>query len=160
MSGSRRSRDFILAIDPGMTTGLAFLRRADLGSFQSVQLPWQETCAMIRNTCEYHRDHLDVVAERFTISIKTAKIAPAPWSLEVIGVARYFSQLCTGQDLTLYEQKPPFATDDRLKIMGWYRPSHGGHMNDAARQLLNHLVVCGFRDNRLWADSTDTQRVS
>jgi hypothetical protein len=160
MSVRRRAREYILAIDPGMTTGLAYLRRDDLDSYRAVQLPWMSTCDLIRNTCEHHGDRLDVVYERFTISVRTAKIAPAPWSLEVIGVARYFSQLCTGQDAIEYEQKPPFATDARLKILGWYTPSQGGHMNDAGRQLLNHLVVCGFRDSRLWADNTDTQRVS
>ncbi len=145
-------RDFVLAIDPGKVTGLAFLQVLDLESFSMSELEFLKTGTVIMNTCEQYRDRLDVVCERFTIGPRTVRNTQAPWSLEVIGLARYCCQLYTGQDLTLYEQKPPFSTDERLKALGWYRPSKDGHGNDAARQLLRHLVTSGFRDPRLWPD--------
>lgn len=148
-------RPFVLGIDPGMITGLAWLRVADLSSFRSCELPFMETGATIKDICETYGHRLDVACERFTISMRTVRNTPAPWSLEVIGVARYFCQIYTGLDLELYEAKPGFSTDARLKIMDWYRPSKGGHMNDAGRQLLNHLVVRGFRDPRLWSEEVD-----
>lgn len=144
-----------MAIDPGKITGLAWLRRHDLDSFNSVELDFVQTGAMIKDICEAYGTMLDVVCEQFTINMRTVRNTQAPWSLEVIGIARYFCQSYTGQDLTLYEQKPPFSTDDRLKAMEWYHPTANGHANDAARQLLKHLIVCGFRDDRLWPEKVD-----
>ena len=156
-------REFILGIDPGMDTGFAFVCRDDLAqplapSFDSFELPFLQTGSMIEHICKRYRDRLDVACEQFTIGMSTVKNTPAPWSLEVIGVARYFCQIYTGQDLELYEQKPPLCTDDRLKALGWYRPTPNGHANDGARQLLKHLITRGFRDDRLWPE--ESQQVS
>lgn len=152
MSRRRQIRDYVLAIDPGELTGLALVHVPILETYFPWELPFQQAGTLIMDTCAHFGGSLDVVCEQFTISMRTVKNAPAPWSLEVIGVARYFSQTLTGQDLTLYEQKPPFSTDDRLRALGWYRPTPNGHANDAGRQLLKHLVACGFRDERLWPD--------
>lgn len=145
----------ILAIDPGKITGVALLYTPDLGSFQSHEAEFIKAGALIKDICETYGTQLDVVCEQFTISMRTVKNTQAPWSLEMIGVARYFCQAYTGKDLILYEQKPPLSTDERLKAMDWYRPSRGGHANDATRQLLKHLMVHGFRDDRLWPEEVD-----
>ncbi len=34
-----------------------------------------------------------------------------------------------------------FGTDAKLKHLGWYNPTQGGHSNDAARHLLTYLAV-------------------
>jgi hypothetical protein len=152
---ARQHREFVLAIDPGKITGLAFLHHQDLSSYSAWELEFLQTGALIRDFTVSYGNRLDVVCEQFTINTRTVRNTQAPWSLEVIGIARYFCQSNTGQDLTLYEQKPPFSTDDRLKAMGWYRPTKDGHANDAARQLLKHLVETGFRDDRLWPEKVD-----
>ena len=151
---ARQPRDFILAIDPGKLTGLSFVYRFDLTSYQTWELEFLPCGAMIKDICEAYGSRLDVACERFDIGLRTVKNTPAKWSLEMIGVARYFCQAYTGHDIDLYEQKPPFSTDERIKAMGWYRPTKDGHSNDAARQLLKHLVECGFRDNRLWPEKS------
>jgi hypothetical protein len=156
MSTRRRPiPDFILGGDPGELTGLALLYTRDLTSYQGWELDLLQGGALIKDICEQLGPRLDVAFERFTISMRTVKNTQATWSLEMIGVARYFCQAYTGKELVLYEQKPPFSTDDRLRAMGWYHPTPNGHMNDAGRQLLKHLVECGFRDDRLWPDQVD-----
>jgi hypothetical protein len=157
---SKQMPEFILGVDPGELTGLAFLHtRAPLTSFGGWELDLYQGGALIKDICEQCGPRLHVVCEQFTISMRTVKNTPtAHYSIEMIGVARYFCQVYTGWDLTLYEQKPPFSTDDRLKAMGWYHPTPNGHLNDAGRQVLKHLVECGFRDDLLWPEKSTSLR--
>ena len=37
-------------------------------------------------------------------------------------------------------QAKSFGTDDKLRRLGWYTPTPGGHANDAARHLLAFAV--------------------
>jgi len=147
--------EFILGIDPGKLTGIALLHTpAPLTSYQGWELDLVTGGALIKDICEQCGPRLHVACEQFTIGMRTIKnTATAHFSIEMIGVARYFCQTYTGWDLKMYEQKAAgFSTDDRLRAMGWYHPTPNGHMNDAGRQALKHLVECGFRDERLWPD--------
>jgi hypothetical protein len=61
-------------------------------------------------------------------------------AIESIGALRYLC-LYYGVEFDAL-QKPSekgFASAAKLKKMGWYRPSKGGHQNDAARHL---LIAC------------------
>ena len=138
-------RQYILALDPGKITGVAFANTQNLfETFWSDESDFRLACRVIKHWTEALRFDLDVVAEPYKIDK-----AQAPWSLEVIGVARYFSQEQTGQDLiTKYGRSPGFSTDERLKALGWYRPNKR-NANSAARQLLIHLVANGWWDDRL-----------
>jgi len=37
-------------------------------------------------------------------------------------------------------QAKSFATDDKLRKLGWFSPTPGGHANDATRHLLVYLA--------------------
>jgi hypothetical protein len=140
-------RPWILALDPGKTTGWATYNE---GNFESGQTNFMETCQLIRDMATWEKTDLHIVSESFLITMQTVKNTQAPWSLELIGVARYFAQELTGQDLTL--QMPSaakrFSSDERLKAFGWHKPGKG-HANDAARHLLLFMVSHGWKDDRL-----------
>ena len=125
--------------------------RSDLGgSFMCGELDFLNICESIRLWTRHFHDRMDVVAEEFRINIHTAKNTQQTWSLEVIGVARYFSWMACGQDLIISGRPAAmnFSTDDRLKAMGWYVPGRP-HGRAASRHLLHYLVKHGWWDDRL-----------
>lgn len=131
----------VLALDPGKTTGWAqFI--LDGQSYQCGQTTFTETCAMIEEQTGGWGDRLLLVSESFIINMATVKNTQAPWSLELIGVARYFAMTRCHRDLAL--QMPSsakgFASDDRLRKLGWYVPGQG-HAMDAARHLILALAT-------------------
>jgi hypothetical protein len=92
-----------------------------------------------------HGANLILVSESFRITMQTAKNTQAPWSLELIGVARMVSRLYTGRELHMQDPSAAkrFSSDAKLKHMGWYQPNKG-HANDAARHLLLTLATRGW----------------
>ena len=64
-----------------------------------------------------------------------------PDAIETIGVLRH---LCRWHRHRFELQAPAdakrFSTDAKLKRLGWYQPTEGGHANDAIRHLLLALV--------------------
>jgi hypothetical protein len=143
-----------MALDPGKMTGWAMLDRQD-GVFSSGEMEFLEMCDFIAQQANTHKAELVLVAESFIIGPQTIKNTQAPWSLEMIGVIRYFSQRYTGRDLVL--QAPAsakrFASDARLKHMGWHKPGKG-HANDASRHLLTVLA------NRGWLATDELRKLA
>ena len=135
-------------------TGWAYLSRED-NVFASGQSEFLEICDFVYEQGRLHRSELVLVAESFMIGPQTVKNTQAPWSLEVIGVARYVSQHFTKRDLVL--QAPAsakrFASDARLKHMDWYKPGKG-HANDASRHLLTVLA------NRGWLPTEELRKLA
>lgn len=135
---------YIVAIDPGKMTGYALYDREE-GKFSSYETSFDDTCRYLASHAATWKEDLLIVSESFIITVQTAKNTQSPWSLELIGVARYISRALTGRDLIL--QAPAtakrFASDDRLKTMGWHVPGKG-HANDAARHLLLTLATRGW----------------
>lgn len=86
----------------------------------------------------------DVVCESFTIAAHTAKKTRQYWSLESIGAIRW---ACMKAGVSFTLQSPAdakgFATDAKLKALGWYTPTKDGHANDAARHLLKRAIDIG-----------------
>jgi hypothetical protein len=157
-------RPRILAIDPGKTTGWAFaevMPFTDDVEFQSAECNFIDMCQFIQLTTvgnhHHHADPLDlhIVSEAFLITINTAKNTQAPWSLEMMGVARYFARVYCDDDLHVVHQSAAkrFASNERLKAMDWYKPGKG-HANDAARILMTFMVSRGWWDDRLGKKST------
>lgn len=132
---------YILAVDPGETTGLAFYDLVS-GSFVSYEASFNDTCRALLTGGSQYGAELNIVAEAFIINRKTAEKTFQPWSLELIGVCRLASRLYTGKELTLQGADPAkrMATNARLAHLGWRRPSEGGHADDAARHLLLYCV--------------------
>ena len=64
-----------------------------------------------------------------------------PDALEVIGALRY---VCYRRGASFELQSPAdakrFSTNEKLKKLGWYHPTPGGHANDGLRHLLLALV--------------------
>lgn len=126
----------ILAIDPGLMTGWAIWNS---GSHQFTS--GQEDFEGFAYTLEEAAHHIELyIVERYTINADTAKKSPQPEALEVTGMVRYFA---TMERTPMLMQSPSeaigFATDDRLREVGWYRPGKG-HANDAARHLFLYFV--------------------
>lgn len=143
------NRRYVLAIDPGKTTGIAFWDNEDQRIW-TAQANFLETCVLLHTRAFEHKEDLVIVSESFVITIHTAKNTQAQWSIELIGVARFMSQAYCGLDLVTQQPAAAkrFSSDDRLKTLGWYKPGQG-HANDAARHLLLYLVSHGWRDDRL-----------
>jgi hypothetical protein len=125
--------DVIVAVDPGKITGLATWANNELVSWQE---PTWYAVDRIWNTLE-HLEVSVIVCESYTITASTLrKTRGENWSLESIGAIRWMSNR-HGVEFVL--QAPAdamrFMTDDKLRMLGWYRASIGGHANDAARHL-------------------------
>lgn len=136
---------WVLGVDPGLTTGLALYNVADDGMIVEeepngravVMERWIETFQPL------------VAVETFVITANTHKNSAAPWSLELIGVARHLSRK-HGCPFVLQGQSASknFATDTRLKALGWYERGKP-HAMDAQRQVLLWLVDHDWWDSRL-----------
>jgi hypothetical protein len=133
---------YIIAIDPGKKTGMAslmFEEDGSRGTFISSEgsllkgVEWLEGVSPILGA--------ELVIEDFIYTAATAQKSRQTWSTEGIGMVRYVAYKY-GLDFTI--QAPvsakKFSTDDKLKKIGWYFPSKGGHQNDAARHLLLYCV--------------------
>lgn len=130
----------IIAIDPGKANGWATFELSTR-SFKSGEGDFDQTCALLRWAVREVGGPLQVLCERFTITPETHKNTPAPWSLEMQGVARYFASM-TDCDYILADRSTTknFAFNGRLKALGWFKGGEG-HADDAARVLLHHLVT-------------------
>jgi hypothetical protein len=135
----------VIAFDPGKETGWA---RMSEGEFASGQAPlwdvvdwlWSALDGGLRPT---------IFCEDFIITTATAKKSRQTDPLDGIGAIKWMAHRF---DLALYMQSPSqaktFATDDKLKVIGWYKPTKGGHANDAARHLMVGLVGQKILDPR------------
>lgn len=139
----------VIVIDPGLTTGVVKYDR-ETHEFSPSQLNFDSTCEYLLGESVFHRKEVVLVAESFIITAATPRMTQAPWSLEMIGVARMCSRLYCERDLFVQAQSSAmrFSSDQRLKLMGWYRPGMG-HANDAARHLLLFLVTRGWLEPEL-----------
>lgn len=134
----------ILALDPGKTTGVA-IHNLLTDEKEFFELGFLDVCQQISDLSLEHGTNLKIIAESFIITPNTAKNSQAPWSLEVIGVARFCSLASCNRDLRL--QSPAsakrFSSDQRLKMVGYYTPGKG-HANDAGRHLLLFEATQGY----------------
>lgn len=138
-----------LAVDPGKTTGWALSH--DNVLTKSGEASFDDFCSLLDDLFNYRRydgSHdtnrpAEIVAERYVITPRTAKLSQQTTALEVIGILRYVAFL---DEIPLTLQTPAdakrFATNDRLEARGWLqRPlAANDHANDAIRHLLTFLV--------------------
>lgn len=130
---------YVLAVDPGGTTGWAFRRPQD-----GVISGQDDFNSFVYDADRLVRNQVDVVVcERYVITAETLRKSRQTTALEVIGFLRGACYI-NGAEFVL--QSPGdakrFATDERLKSAGWYVPGQP-HANDAARHLLLYLVKNG-----------------
>lgn len=132
----------LLIVDPGKLTGYGFLVCGTPHkdpTFSGAELPHFDFLA---NVGSWIRGIDKVVCESFRVNNMTARKVGGDrlWAAEQIGVLRYF---CHFAHVDYVEQSPSdakhFATDAKLKKLGWYapvNPGEKGHRRDAARHAL------------------------
>jgi len=131
----------VLAVDPGGTTGMAYYYDGLFDSWQADDY---------QSAVEWSAELLDsttpldaLVCEGFVIRANTAKLDAGAFSLttDLIGACRLLAHQA---GIPFVRQTPAeaksFATDDKLRRLGWYIPTKGGHANDASRHLLTFLA--------------------
>lgn len=143
---------YILGIDPGKKSGLSMF---DL----FLENAWGDEL-QFNDASRWLEEHMRtfkpaVVAEAFVINANTVKNTQAPWSLEMIGVARFLS-MKYGCTFAIQPQSSAkrFATNERLQRLGWYVPGKG-HMMDSHRQVLLHMVNNGWWHSALDEPGTE-----
>lgn len=142
----------VVVLDPGKTTGVVDWtagHHAEPPTVTWAELDFKGTCDKLLSIAaeSVSTGNLDIIiiCESFIITQQTAKNTQAPWSLELIGVARMISELYLGKPLILQQpsQAKRFSSDNRLKRMGWFWKGKG-HANDAARHLLLFTATRGL----------------
>lgn len=130
-----------VALDPGLTSGLAVYHWPK-GHFASEQVEGRFDLYKRLNTMMASGFQMEFVLERFTINSQTFAKSPQYDALYIIG---HVEAVCYASGIPFALQTPTqakaFSTDDKLKKLGWYKPTPGGHANDAARHLLRWLVT-------------------
>lgn len=141
-TASSQQPKYLLAIDPGLDTGVIYMDIEDpmepiiIGSWE---LTPEEFYLMVEQILSEKGSDIRVVIERFIISEATAKKSQQPWSLELIGVTR---KECWKYGSMLVLQKPSdkeFATNEKLRHVGFWHVGGEGHANDAFRHALVYL---------------------
>lgn len=136
----------IIGIDPGLVTGICSFSVFDneIHNPEPLEIDQMGLGHFMEHICGQWRltgAKPQVVIESFIITPQTGKNSQAPWSLENIGIVRFF---CNKAGIDLKFQTPAQAkkliTDDVLKTAGLYFKGKG-HNRDAARHALYHLIA-------------------
>ena len=142
---SSEGRQLILAVDPGNVTGVALW---DLNDLRATPVAAEIVGApdvyrainLLLSEVHDRGDSLEVVAESFVIGSRTMK-ATRTW--DVLNILGYLDSLpyLSGEAVTLQKpaQAKSFATDTKLKRISWWKPTEGGHANDALRHLFTYV---------------------
>lgn len=141
---------YVIAVDPGLATGVAFLSYTEgadvpqlLGSYE---VQPAEFAPRIRNLISQMRldDDYAIVCERFTINAQTVKNSQAPYSLEQIGVLKQCMRDEGIDENSIVWQTPADAKslfpNPALKKVGTWHKGGEGHANDAIRHGLLYLA--------------------
>lgn len=148
---------YILAVDPGKATGIAFFSW-EKGAEPVLEHSWEvqfNTFAPIVRWALENYPQCEVVCERFTITAKTAQNSQAPFSLEHIGMLKLimFDNGHEDPEKSLHYQTPTdakkmFPNPALHKVNYWHRGGEG-HALDAIRHGLLHLVKTGWKPRAL-----------
>lgn len=136
---SSNERPTVIAVDPGLTTGWAALYPD--GEFRSGETkgPYEFLRTVYRLLKDQAFDWT-LVVERYTITPETIKKSRQTDALEIIGALKFFAKhYNTGWAMQTPAEAKSFATDAKLRRMGWYQQGLG-HANDASRHLLCYAV--------------------
>ena len=130
----------VSAFDTGGTTGVAAWQD---GIIWSRNVP----AAEVYDEMEMLIPKSDlVILEQLTITAVSYKKKDLKFAIELAGVVKYLSSRA---GVELYEQLPVdamrFATDEKLKRIGWYVPGPD-HQRDARRHILARLAELGLLD--------------
>ena len=146
---------FVLSVDPGKATGLAYFRLEagqDPVMIWSQEVQFETYAEPIREVLSYDYSGNDsvvhVVCERFTINAQTTKNSQAPFSLEEIGVLKQL-MLDVGMSIDdIKFQSPADAKsmwdNTKLKKVGLWHRGGEGHALDAIRHGALYMIKLGW----------------
>lgn len=140
MRAVTRDGGLVVAVDPGLVTGLAVLHFPEM-RFGSEQVEGRHAFYDTLNGVLGSGIPAELVCEKYVITQRSAQVSPQYDALYIIG---HLDAVCHRLGIPFTLQTPAqaksFASDDKLKRAGWYRATPGGHANDAARHLLRYVV--------------------
>lgn len=150
---------FILSVDPGKTSGMAFL---ELRAGEEPVLVWsgeyqiEDYALAVRDAISSVKDKegsIEIVCERFVINAQTVKNSQAPYSLEMIGILKQVMLDYAISHEAIIFQSPSDAKamfdNEKLKKLGYWYKGGGGHALDAIRHGLLRCMKIGWKPIRL-----------
>ena len=146
---------YVLAIDPGKTTGMSLF---SIKNGEDPELLWsgeEDFVGFADKTRMIFTQYpnLEVVCEKFTINMQTAKKSQAPYSLECIGALKLILVDRGFDPESLKFQLPANAmsmfTNEKLKKLEYWHRGGAGHALDAIRHGLLYLVMTGWVPRKL-----------
>lgn len=140
----------VYALDPGLKSGVCVFR---LQQGEEPELLWSaeqdvhEVIPTLRGIiAEY--PNIEVVCERFVITVATAKKSPQGWSLEIIGSLKQTMRDVGRSEDEIFFQKPADAMNlfpnPALKKVGYWHRGGEGHALDSIRHGLTYLSGNGW----------------
>jgi len=146
---------YVLAVDPGKATGMAFFTREPgqdpvlVWSGEYQQQEYAKPIRQILGEVIMSGNSIDIVCERFTINAQTVRNSQAPFSLEQIGILKQCMMDIGMAPDDINFQSPANAkamfTNEKLKKLGYWHKGGEGHALDAIRHGLLHLVSNGWK---------------
>lgn len=133
--------------DPGLVSGWAHfsIHEDEIGTFECGETDHIGIGNMLydnpslKSAIDKPEISVNFVAERFVMN---SKVTPQPWSLETIGLIRYFaSHYHIPFELVSPSSHKSLITNDIIKQTGLWTPSKDGHQMDALRIALYFLIV-------------------
>lgn len=146
---------YVFAVDPGKMTGVALFswsKNAEPELLWTDELEFVNYTKIVQKTLSEYKP--DIVCEKFTINVQTAKKSQAPFSLECIGALKVL-MLANGYDheKDLRYQLPANAMNmfpnEKLKKLEYWHRGGAGHALDAIRHGLLYLVMSGWMPTKL-----------
>lgn len=130
----------ILAVDPGLESGYAVFSREEKYDDTFFSTSERGELKFLDEIIPYITRYDAVICEDYIVNKNTIEKSRQNYSLEIIGALRYS---CHFYDIQFVLQTPAqaksFATNDKLKKLGWFSGG-AGHADDAARHLLVYCV--------------------
>lgn len=138
MTATSDDASFVVWLDPGDTTGLAWYD-VDVDRFGSGEYREGELLDVLDALTSAHQERVAVGWEMYLQTPRSK--GDASYSIGQIAKVRH---LCETGGITMLKPQPSSARNLQstvvfLRRLGWYRPGLG-HANDAACHLFRHLI--------------------
>lgn len=149
----------VLSVDPGKASGIALFAFADgeepelIWSGEYQQEEYAQPIRQALGDAFMRAIPIEIVCERFLISMQTVKNSQAPFSLEQIGILKQCIMDMGMAPDDIYFQSPADAKamfpNEKLKKLGYWHKGGEGHALDAIRHGLLRLVKSGWKPVKL-----------
>ena len=141
----------IIAIDPGARTGYVVINSEDLEIIDHEEIEnWFDVGIRLEKDLKLFPS-AQVVLEKFIINSQTHKKGVQEEPKDVIGSCKWLAQKYTTNKAVMQtaSEAKTFATNDKLKAVGFWHKGGKGHANDAFRHAMVYMVKNNLLDPRL-----------